>query len=54
MKLIHIQLYKRLVLDHIDKYYEHKSESVPENETQHILGDSEIKTGHQIEARRLH
>ena len=45
-KVIYRQLYKKL------KLYEHKPESVPENETRKTLCDFVIQTDHIIPARR--
>ena len=51
-KVIHLELSKKLKFDYSNKWYMHKPESVKENGTQTILGDFEIKTDHQISARR--
>ena len=46
------QLCKRLKLDHTNKWYIHKPESILENEINKILRDSEIQTDHLIPARK--
>ena len=51
VKVIHWDLCKRLIFDHTDKWYMHKSETFLENKTK-ILGKFMIKTNHSILARR--
>ena len=51
-KVIHYELCKRLNIDHIDKFYPHKRESVLENEMHKILWDFEILLDHLILVRR--
>ena len=41
-KVIHLELFKRLKIDFITKWYMHKTESDLENETHKILLDCEI------------
>ena len=52
-KVIHRELCKKLKFDHMNKWYMHNLESVPENEIPKLLCDFEIQTDHQILARRL-
>ena len=49
---IHWELCKQLEFNHADKWYEHKPESVLENEKSQLLWDFEVQTDHHIEARR--
>ena len=52
-QLIHRELCKKLKLDHTNKWYMHKPESVVDNETNKILWDFEILTDYLISTRRL-
>ena len=52
-KPIQREVDKKLKFDHADKYYKHKSESVPENETHKILLLLKIQTDRPIPAERL-
>ena len=49
-KVIHWQLGERLKVDHINKWYMYKTESVQENETHWDFG---IQTDHPFQARRF-
>ena len=51
-KMIHLELYMRLKLNNVNKWYMDKPESVLENETHKILRDFEMQTDHQNPARR--
>ena len=51
-KMIHKELCKRRKFCYANKLYIQKPESVQKNETEKILSDFEIRTGHQIPARR--
>ena len=51
-KVISQELYKRLKVEHAEKWYIHKAESIQANETHQILRDFEIQTDHQIPARK--
>ena len=51
-KVIHWELCKKLKFDHMNKWYMHKPESVPENGKHKVLWDFEIQTDHKISARR--
>ena len=50
--MIHWELCKRLEFDHPSEWYMHKRKSVPENDTNKILWDFEIKTDSQILAKK--
>ena len=50
-KGIHWKLFKRLKLDHTDKFYMHKPESVLENETHKIVWNFEIETDPQSRSK---
>ena len=47
-KMIYGRLFKRLELDHADKWHMHKKESVQENELHKLLWDFEIQMNHPI------
>ena len=51
-KVLHWELCKKLKFDHTHKWYMHNPEYVIENETHKLVWDFEIKTNHQILARR--
>ena len=51
-RVIHWELCKQLRFSHAGKWYEHKPESVLENEKSQLLWDFEVETDHHIEARR--
>ena len=51
-KIIHLELYKKLKIDHSAKWYMHKPKRVLENETHKILCDLETQTNRLIQGRR--
>ena len=51
-KLLHGDFDKRLKLDHADKWYIHRLESVLGNETHKIFWDFETQTDHPIADRK--
>ena len=50
--VIHCKLYKKLKLDHTNKWYIHNPASFLGNETHNLLSYCEIQTDHQMSARR--
>ena len=50
-KLIHWELCKKLIFDHMNKWYMHNPKSVLEDDTHKLLRDFEIQTDHLISAR---
>ena len=48
-----MELCKKLKFDHSNKWYMHNPESVLANDTHKLQWDFEIRTDHQISARRL-
>ena len=50
-KIVHWKLAKKCNFEAADKWYEHETESVLENEDYKILWDFSIQTDHVIEAR---
>ena len=51
-KVIHWELFKKLKVDHKNKWYMHNPTSVQENKTHKLLCDFEIQTDHLILIRR--
>ena len=51
-ELVLWELYKRLKFDHTNKQYQHRPESILENETHKILRDFEKQADHWIQTRR--
>ena len=51
-KIVHWKLARKCTFEGGDKWYEHESESVLENEDYKILWDFSIQTDHVIEPRR--
>ena len=51
-KVIHLEMCKKFIFDHTNKWYIHKPASVPENETHKLLLDFDIQTDHLISTRR--
>ena len=51
-KVIHGKMSKKLKFDHMNKWYMHNRESIPENETHKLLWDFDIQTDHLFLARR--
>ena len=50
--MMHLKSYKRLKVDHTDKWYMPKPESLLENEIYIIFWDFEIKIDHLISTRK--
>ena len=50
-KMIHWELSNWLKFDHTTKWYKHKPESVLENETRKILGDSGVQVDHEVKMK---
>ena len=50
---VHWELCKQLEFNHADKWYEHKPESLLENEKSQLFWDFEVQADHHIEPRRL-
>ena len=51
-KMIHKVLCQKIKFDHANKWYRHNPESVLENATHNILGDSEKQKDYLISARQ--
>ena len=51
-KMIDWELCKKFRFDHTSKWYMHKPEPVPENETHKLLYDFKIQRNHQISANQ--
>ena len=51
-KVIHWEMCKKYNFDHTNKWYMHNQVPVLENDTHELLLDFDIRTDHQISARR--
>ena len=51
-EVIHWEMYKKLKIDHTDKWYMHNPAPVQENDTHNLQWDFDIHTDHLISARR--
>ena len=52
-KVIQLELCKKFIFDHTNKWYIHSPESVLENDTHKLLCEFDIQTHHLISAKRL-